>query len=225
MLNYPMFVVLGLFMMTGGVIFGNEENRRFVEEKLPGYTKRIVVPEEGLSDEEKRYLNAIAKMSEALASTKDVNAIATQIGIDTHEIWGDMTNSYLNINFETNRGLGTSKTTSLIIIQGPLIIEGLRPKAGVFLPPGTMVHQEFWFRITGTNAGTGAGSYVLSVEVHPVDKTRSMICVFHNNGHLKMVFYTNEDFAQVSQQKTWSEDGTFLREETLKEPRSIRIFK
>jgi len=211
-------LVLVYVVVLNANIWGNEENTVSPPkvENIHGYIKKTFVPEQGLSDLEKQYVNTISKMTETFAITKDVEVIATRLNSDCAKIWGDLINTSVDINFHTNRGKGISKGVSLIIIKGPLKIEGIPRKTG-FIPPNQSNNQEFWIYISGNT--------VLNINIYPINKTRSMECFFYSNGKLKSLTYRDDKYAQCDVEKTWSENGTFLKEEIIKEPRPFVIQK
>jgi hypothetical protein len=52
-----------------------------------------------------------------------------------------------------------------------------------------------------------------------------MECSFYENGRLQGFGYIDENFNLVKVIKTWSEDGTFLKEEIIDKPRPMILKK
>ncbi len=177
---------------------------------LTGYTnRRMSMPEDGMSAVEQKYLEVAIKINnELLSKERDMQIIAKHLVAICSTVWGDMTDQQLCFRLNTGQAPDKSK-----YIQHFTVLSG---------------EYSFQFWVSGPNGANkedmGGGVNALFVG-SPEFGTKVMMCHFHPNGSLKELCYRNSDFAQVDVIKTWADEGVFVEEEKLKEPRPFSISK
>jgi hypothetical protein len=182
------------------------------EETVPltnGYTRKIYIPKNHLSETEQKILGAIEKINDTLSEEKEPEIIINRLKSIFSEIWKQ--DHRVSMEFDTN--IGPRRTSDLETISIRFVLHKKPREEGCI------------FTISGTNSvQKDAKGFVRKVGICWPDEKYEMECSFYENGRLQGLGYI-ENFNLVKVIKTWSEDGSFLKEEIIDKPRPMNIQK
>jgi hypothetical protein len=176
------------------------------EVKMPkGYVQQIQEWKNNLSEEEIKILKTISKMSVVLSGEKDIEIITKQLFLICPELWGELENTGMSMVFNISRSHGKN-------FIGDIIIS---------LPDKNNICQ---FHVTRYSSSRNMATISMVVLGSHLKLQNKMIYfIFYPNGNLKQLGYRNKILEEIDVIKTWSEDGTFLKEEIINQPRPMNI--
>ena len=213
-LPWKSLLLLVLLVLIPLSTMGEETVKTNIDD-YPGYTKPIILPEKGLSKEEKEHLEGIRKINAVFTREKDLEEIFNKLNLICAVIaGGELTNSYIIIDMQSARGIGKNKCIIEITVRFPMQTErGKKFGCQFFIHYPRATDSVLDRRISRIHA------------TPPNSKYDTMECHFYDNGQLHKLLYRNSNFAQVGEEKTWLEDGTFQGTITLDKPRPFVIQK
>jgi hypothetical protein len=173
-----------------------------------GYTKKILLPEKGLSEEERKYLVMAQKISDVFSEEDNFHVVVQKIGelvtknkIGQSLIRGNEHNVVVPITIETH---------AVYTSQGYLISK---------LSVNLLGYGTFIFHINGEKR-------ILRLEVSLTQKQGEFLEThFHENGNLAGIIYKKDLLTKVKREAFWSEDGILQNERTIAKPERIKIVK
>jgi len=219
-MNYLTIAVLCLFGLASlGCLHASDGTSSSGQ----GYTNKILIPKEGLSEEEKKYLDIIVAINnDVLSETQNVVEIAAAIAEICKPIWGDFHNQFVRVSFGTRPTSESTYRMSTIYIDGPpsAIYNDHRVVAPMI--EHVMSRSPIVFLISGGQATPGFQmdeKSIFTIWFPLPDSRLTLIFNFHSNGMLKLIEYWNSEASRVKRSVQWDEDGQLVSEEEITTPR------
>ncbi len=197
-----MFVIV-FFLMLHSTSFSHENNIMSTtigaESSKSGYTKKFTLPEEGLNEEEKKYLTIAMKINDVLSEETNFATIAEQVSPLLLEINDDIHNRHVFMDTEFRDELNTGKRyVSRITVKNT----------------GNGI---FEFGGLGRSI-TVDGMVNLMCISFSRDRPDTIMVHFYDSGNFAFLNYLDKNFLKVKREIKWSEDGKLIQERVISEP-------
>lgn len=200
------FLCVVCVAISAVTLFAQENMTKFdqspIDPSTMGYTKKFVLPDQGLNEDERKYLEIAKIINDILSEEQNIVVITKKMARVLEILEPTIKYRIIRVDFQTS---ATTPAGSLLRQINVLTTD----KKDVFT-----------FQVSIDTRDT-----IAHLAISRKDKSSSMGVSFHANGLMSNLSYRNETFAKIKREVTWSEDGKLIQKRAIEKPEPLRITK
>ncbi len=168
---------------------------------MTGYTNKFTLPDKGLNEKERKYLEIAQKLNDILSETCDADAITNRMGAVLRPILPNIIGERIYLEFHSVGLAHDKRAISQIIVSGT-------------------GDDRFTFHVSGEKTKP----YTSQVAIGHKNAIEHPHAFFSESGNINLVYFRNL-FTKVKREVAWSEDGKVIYEGVIDKPIPLRISK